>query len=104
MRVDFEVTEEDIATGARKACRNCPLALAVARKLAELGSHREVRVYAQAFELSERFMGRVCEELKSVDAKMLPSCLDFIETFDAGKPVYPFGFSLEIPDEVFAKS
>ncbi len=88
-RVRIEVNAGDIAHGERHSCRSCPVALAVAREFpwtspivdgctVDFGSDGESWLWAEAPD--------------AVNA--------FIEAFDGGKPVTPFAFDLDVPDEV----
>jgi len=84
LRVKIEVTQEDIDRGARRSCCNCPIALAV-KRLVPHCSEVDVRcgaIYAKT------------PELWKADASI--SVIDFISGFDAGRPVQPFSFPLDL--------
>jgi hypothetical protein len=83
MKIQIQVTQEDIDRGVRCTCENCPLALAMTRALAQ----DVVVVIGEYFFISEA----------DKDAKPLPRVAEmFRSAFDAGFPVQPFEFELEL--------
>jgi hypothetical protein len=77
----IEVTQEDIDNGKRRRCRHCPVALALRRFT------RSVWVADQSY-------------LHNLDLQKeigTPNRVSFfIEEFDAGKPVKPFTFKIDL--------
>lgn len=76
--ITIEVTADDIARGTRKSCSCCPIALALARCTGLVVSVESDWVY---------FMPDLPQ-----------TAVEFIKTFDAGKPVQPFSFELDVPE------
>jgi hypothetical protein len=79
----IEVTQEDIGNGKRKSCWGCPIALAVGR--------------TANLSFGERFVGSTFIEWfdgRWHRSEVPPLAAQFIEAFDAGKPVKPFSFEL----------
>lgn len=80
-KVRIDVTAEDIAGGVACQSSRCPVARAMARALGGM-----VLVCANA----AQYDGRTIR---------LPVAVAlFIEYFDLGGPVNPFGFEVELPD------
>ena len=80
----IEVTQEDIEQGWPSSTTHCPIALAVKRTL-----QREVEVYMASIVLSPASPYR--QRIWVGEIK------DFVRDYDAGWPVQPITFDLEIP-------
>lgn len=90
--VQINVTKNRIKTGTRKACKKCPIALAITARLKK-------KYFAVVQPMSIRIRDRRdFSECSWVHSEYTPAvALGFIEKFDNGKKVKPFRFSLEIP-------
>ena len=79
----IEVTADDIARGVANDCATCPIALA-ARRL-----HPTARIYVGG-ELTREIVTywpeRACYDMPD-------EAVDFVATFDEGRPVAPFTFT-----------
>lgn len=86
MLVTIEVTQEHIDRGARKYCGGCPVALAIAEKVAD-----GVDVRVGGYWVS-------CQRGDGVSASdIIPGPIQsFIERFDNGASVSPLTFELEL--------
>lgn len=85
----INVTSEDISRGEPKNARCCPVAIAIGRH-ANWATEVTVDRYEIGFETDIN-----CEsELVSTPAE----ASEFIKDFDAGMPVQPFSFNLDIPE------
>jgi len=85
----IEVTQDDIAMGRRRRCRDCPVAMALARHF-----ERGVMVGHRFF-----VFGVADQDLEEKERISLPSEIErFIDAFDCAKPVDPIIFTVEIPD------
>ncbi len=91
--VKVEVTFDDIANGTPGACRDCPIALALERLLSD-----RVLFVVELGCLS--WAGPTIGAHGSIP--MPQAAADFIEGFDRGYEVEPFGFEIELPDELLA--
>lgn len=97
MRAKIEVTAEDIRLGKRGECGSCPVARATKRALTAASglATLSVAAFPSTIEVSdvrdpdEDFMG-----LGWFDPPLKAS--KFIWNFDAGKPVKPFSFYLNV--------
>lgn len=85
----ISVTEECITCGLREDCTACPVALAIARVILPGAT---VSVFLDTIEFH-----RV--EYPSVELPTPPEVHSFVATFDAGEPVVPFDFEIDIPKE-----
>lgn len=85
-RVRINVTQRDIDRGVRSTLTSCPIALAIKRRVVE-DSTVAVTQFAVLYGtfMSSPFPYRATQ---------------FIYHFDLGKPVKPFTFTLELPEEV----
>ena len=91
----INILKRDIAAGKAKNCRKCPIALVINRILAP--QYRcEVNCDSTIFISADITPGLrpLC-----VYSPLPDEAADFIAAFDDGKPVRPFWFTLEIPDE-----
>lgn len=78
--MNIEVTQADIDEGDACNCRECPVALAIARAVGV-----EVRVeYLRVF-------------IKEKIIHLPEQAVDFIDDFDSERPVKPFSFDLAYP-------
>lgn len=78
------VTQHDIDHGRRGDCVWCPIALAASRAIG-------AEVYAdgaEIFSINNRYQ---------FQAETPEEACRFMEEFDAGEPVVPFSFELEVP-------
>jgi hypothetical protein len=82
-----EVIEEDILGGVPGDRFACPVALALNRKLGPSHSVGAGDIYRVVTAGRDRHL-----------APIPPTAATFIDDFDAGRPVAPFTFELEIPD------
>lgn len=87
MIITINVTQEDINAGKRNACELCPVALSVKRMFPKR------TIYVDTRYIVIDLLGFVIP----IEAR------DFITAFDAGRPVKPFSFPLEIPDGLEVK-
>lgn len=87
------VTHSDIDDGTKMSCTGCPVVLGIRRSLGHLG---DVRV------------GNPCVSLwnngRRYETIVPPEASRFISNFDDGRPVSPFSFSLEVPEEALRAS
>lgn len=81
----IEVTQNDIEMGLRDNCRSCPVARALTR-----ATGKPWQVHADRFQLDQH-------ECDTLDAEMPGAVSDFVQEFDACRPVQPFSF--EFPDQ-----
>lgn len=87
-RLHFQISAEDIAAGVRSACTSCPVALAIRRQ-----GFPEARVSSMAIHLTRA-------QLRDLDDEgiPLPSVVyRWINLFDSGARMEPFGFELDVP-------
>lgn len=77
--ITIEVTQKDINEGKAFQSHQCPVALAISRKMRIFGVDREI-VFIDYFEPTP---------LPDIACK-------FISDFDEGKPVQPFSFVLTV--------
>lgn len=83
----IRVTQEDIDHGQRGFCATCPVALAATR-----AAGREIRIGYSTW-----LAGTVTGWLQGERSGPLPKAVsEFIDRFDAGDPVQPFEFELEL--------
>lgn len=85
--VTIDVTQEDIDAGSPNRCRSCPVARAVHRATGK------PHIVVTRNEILLSGWGRF--PLPAIAA-------EFISEFDAGRPVSPFSFTLDLPDAAFA--
>lgn len=88
--IQVEVGQELIDRGVQKDCSECPVALGISRNT---GRFVTVSRGLITFSRGNSFIGRVPTPA---------SARAFIDDFDAGRPVSPFSFPLEVPEEVLA--
>lgn len=84
--VDVQVTQKDINDGRRRDCYECPIARALKRVL-------RPGVYV-AVKFSE-----FCLNTCSNNYKLPREACDFIDKFDDRLEVFPFKFTVDIPEE-----
>lgn len=82
----IHVTQKHIDIGARHNCRFCP----VVRATKEATGIDDVRTFAFDIEFYPHSHNRFV-------AQMPLEVINFIDAFDAGYDVEPFGFDLEVP-------
>jgi len=86
----IKITQDDIDTGQKNHCNNCPVALAVQRI-----SVKHILCHV----MLDRVYG-MDSDTNTVWIRLLPSHVQlFIANFDDGKYVKPFEFDLEIPEK-----
>jgi hypothetical protein len=82
--IRIKVTQEHINKGRRRACRQCPVALAIVEQT----------------EFPNPWVGDTHVDLvtspESPSYKLPAEVQRFIDNFDNGKPVKPFAFNLKI--------
>jgi hypothetical protein len=83
--VTIDVTDEDIANGKPKEPYGCPIYLAGKRAGIE-----RLRVGSSCLD--------VLEGDRSMNIELPPEASSFITLFDFGALVYPFSFTIELPD------
>ncbi len=88
----IHVTQAHINAGVRQECRTCPIALALRGAIAHAP---EVQVMSGSFVAFGSHGGAEIHRLPE-------AAQDFITAFDAGQPVQPFSFELDIPVEVLS--
>lgn len=81
--ITVNVTSEDILRGIRNNCHFCPIALALKRKL----KNQDAWVGPTEF-----FLGHSYDQY--IDIPNI--CINFMSTFDEGKYVDPFSFTIEV--------
>ena len=92
--IHVEVTQEDIASGVTFDCSKCPIARA---------STRALRIAGVPAEIDAAYLGitvRATRDLRKHTISTPTRVSRWMRDFDLGKPVQPFAFDLEIPDEV----
>lgn len=90
MLVKIQVTQEDINNGIKFKCESCPVALAIKRLLKP-----NVKVLVGDI---ISFMTNDSSEWKDV---VTPERVwDFLVQFDNKRPVQPFSFELDIPEDI----
>lgn len=97
MRVEVEVTEEDLATGVPQKIWDCPLAIALNRATQGVGLRKQYAVTCNSVVttdngLSGSYSTPLCElprEAKQAVARI-----------DIGKSVAPFFFEIDLPEEI----
>lgn len=82
MRIRVEVTADDILRGRARDCKGCPVARAISRALGVAAS-----VGSMSFFLGES----PCLPLPA-------PVLEWVGDYDAGRPVAPLSFLLELPE------
>ena len=87
----IQVTQADIERGIKNRCDFCPVAIAISR---HLPTGLEITVFSEAMLFEGRF-----GDGPSTAIDTDQTVVDFIESFDNGKPVAPFSFNLSA--EVF---
>ena len=80
MKLNINVTQNDINKGVKKSCTSCPIARAIKR----LKVVDTVYVYPFTAYINEQHRGLPVEAWQ------------FIQDFDGGREVKPFKFTLEI--------
>lgn len=100
MEVLISVSAEDIARGEREECETCPIALAIRRVVP--GTNVEVHYAWVGF--GDRYTWRTTPE--NGDRMLVPQRVplpwkarEFVDRFDAGEPVEPFEFHLDVPED-----
>jgi hypothetical protein len=91
MMTRIEVTRDNIATGNPGENESCAVALAVKAKCLP-DTEVQVDGYSVDLDLPFSFVSRINLETNETVKK-------FVADFDDGKPVEPFAFDLDIPDE-----
>jgi anti-sigma regulatory factor (Ser/Thr protein kinase) len=86
--VEVEVSEFDIRHGEKANCRNCPVAMAINRRMGRWNVHALVTDHL--IELKDP--RKVYKPTFTPD-----EVRKFIWRFDRGERVYPFRFALEVP-------
>jgi hypothetical protein len=76
----IQVTQEDISNGRRASCTDCPIALGLDRSL--------------GFRCDG--VGSLFAQISGEDIALPPNALNFLNRFDAGLPVQPFEFELDL--------
>lgn len=85
-----EVTWKDIESGVRGTCDRCPVALAVARTLAEFAPRPHVSV--EGWYIHAAFPGTPTSVPWTLCWRTPPEVSTFIRMFDRGARVIPFSF------------
>lgn len=88
MRIKIDVTQEDIDSGLRGSCHDCPVARAILGVLAPLNVVLVGTTYISLEKPGCRWTGRSTKKISK-----------FIQQFDSGILVKPFSFSLNIPEK-----
>lgn len=83
-KIIVNVTAADISLGQRADCEYCPVASALSRKI-----NRNVKVFSTAFGYRQPRTHRWI-----FDVPLPEKVSDFINAFDAGRPVRPFRFTI----------
>ena len=83
MKFTIDVTQEDINDGKQKSYWKCPIALALKRKTGK--------------DYFVSYMVSLSNDIESKLVPIPPLAADFIRAFDAGRPVHPFTFEIELP-------
>ena len=81
MTITVDVTERDIAIGARRSCEYCPIARALARAVGGKPS-----VHSSYARIGESHYN------------LPPEAAQFVASFDKREPVEPFSFTLSAED------
>jgi hypothetical protein len=89
--VRVEVTAEDIASGVRKDCSCCPVAIALGRALALDGRHVAVGWEGATIQASP--------DAEEHTVKFEDAVGQWMRRFDQGCQVEPFAFDLNVPTE-----
>jgi hypothetical protein len=87
--VTVEVTQRDIDAGCRNSASACPIANAIHRVTRE--PHSKVRRVKVQF---PSYLSSPC------DSRLPEEACAFIHNFDTGFPVFPFSFTLAVPEEL----
>lgn len=92
MKIHFDVTEEDIKDGNPGDFNSCPIALSIARGI-DWGNP-VARVYVDDSTIEFEISGK---RVTNGGRCILPEKIkNFVNDFDDGKPVKPFGFTVTI--------
>lgn len=91
MIVTIDVTRDDIDQGVRTDCMQCPVARAIRRAL---GLDYDVSVGPSDMDLGQHTYLSVLTPAHAAA---------FMGHFDAGHPVAPFRFELNVPDDLMAQ-
>lgn len=99
--VTVEVTAEDIAKGRPNRCGECPVALALRRATGQklyVNDQGEWHDDENGGEYSENFVVSTSLDTREHGAPSLPEDAQaFVRRIDAGLPVEPFTFTVELP-------
>lgn len=101
MRITIEVTQEDIDHGRPRDCRHCPIARATNRVLAEGFQASVTEIFGKLLiRPVDSMSGDILRESRVWYPQPNPyrPC-DWMHEFDAGHPVAPTAFDIDLPDE-----
>lgn len=90
MKINVEVTQEDIRSGNKKSATTCPLALAISRSAATTVT---VGIQGITFWRIDKEWG-----YQGTEIKQPKDVADWRQRYDAGELVLPFGFTLDVPE------
>lgn len=90
--VTVEVTQADINRGEKGRCRTCPVALAIQRVI--------VPTHAPEVFGDYLFLREVLYVSNKVELRLPDEVPEFIDAFDDEDAVWPFTFSLDVPDDL----
>jgi hypothetical protein len=86
MTLHVDVLQHHIDAGVRRDCRLCPVAMALQRATGE------------AWRVSEKRAVLRRGSATPIRVRIPVNVTSFIRRFDAGEPVAPFEFTIEVPD------
>ena len=91
IKVDVEVTEDDIRDGVEEEPDCCPIALAIRRQM-----HPDDEVTVDSCEMGP-LAGHAFVTINGTDCQLPDAAKAFIDAFDDAQPVFPFRFQFELP-------
>jgi hypothetical protein len=91
IKIDVDVTDDDIRQGVPEEPECCPIALAIKRQL-----HPDDKVGVDICEFGP-LRDSAFATINGTDCQLPDEAREFIEQFDHDGPVFPFKFEFEVP-------
>lgn len=93
MKVQVDVTEQDILHGVRRCSHRCPVATAAKRTLKLAWPTKEVNIEVWARSIAIWTYNNAYEYK---ELSLPGKASDFVMSFDNGWPISPFSFEIEV--------